>query len=167
MDDYVTGELPEVCVVTGESTVHFVTKKTQVKSLGWWLLLLLPIVGWVALLAAVLSGRTTALSGRLPYSAEAWNTRKRHQSFARYLMLGGVALFTLAITALSGWALGGVLGITGLAVVILGAGLMIWIELHQPTITLDASRRWVTIEGVHPRFVEAVQSRTPRRLPAP
>ena len=162
VDSYVTGNLPEVCVITGESTVYQVMMRTQVKSLGWWFLLFLPVVGWMALLAAVLSGRTTVLSGSLPFSAEARKTRNLRRRSARYLMLGGVAVFVLAVTTLTGLALGGLLGIAGLAAVIFGAGLLIWTELNQPTVTLDASRRWVTIEGVHPRFVEAVESQNVR-----
>lgn len=154
VDDYATGRLPGVCVVTGEPTADQVRLRTNVSTTSavWWLLVLLGPIGWLVLLAVINSSRSY-VEGWLPYShAEA---RRRRAMWRSSLIWFGATIVGLLL--LSAGLNSGLLG--GVAVVVLVAGLVTLAirQRGEPLVSLDASGRWVTFNRVHPAFVTAVE----------
>ena len=168
VDRAVQGHLPGVCVIDGVDAAGGLTFHETIGDgarLGVaWLLLLAGPLGWLGLLlvAAVQSGRGEVLNVRLPYSAAAAERLRATRRLARTgwaLVAAGIVL-ALATAALS-WRpmygsllLGAALAAGVAGIVALGVGQ--W-RLGRLTvgITLDASRRWVTLSGVHPAFAAA------------
>jgi hypothetical protein len=173
VDRAVQGHLPGVCVIDGVGTAGRLTFHETVGDgarLGVaWLLLLAGPLGWLGLLviAAVQSGRGEVLTVRLPYSAPAADRLHAARRLARSgwaLVVAGTVL-ALAMAAVS-WRpmyesllLGAALaaGVAGLVAVGVGQ----WrVGRLTVGITLDASRRWVTLAGVHPAFASAATAAT-------
>jgi len=174
VDDAVLGRLPALCAKGGVPTadrLRLVEEVGQAARLGvLWLLLLAGPLGW--LLLAVLAGRSRGerLEVEVPFSAEAYG-RLRAARRARRVALaaGGLAVVGLVwLAAAAGPGPAGVvvalLALAGAAVAALAAG---WrLDAASVGVELDASRRWVTLTGVHPAFAAACQERAaaaPRR----
>ena len=179
VDDAVLGRLPEVCAKTGAPADGWLTVTETVDRSGGvatpWLLLLLLLgpLGWVALLVIALAGsgrRPERLTVQVPWT-EAADVRLRAARRTLHLLVG------LTVLAVAGLFVVGLNpagideapgGAPALAVVLLaaaaagliGAGVASW-RVGQVTVgvDLDASRRWVTLIGVHPRFAAEVQAR--------
>jgi hypothetical protein len=159
VDDAVRGALPPVCVRTGSpATTHAaVDSRVGGASPLAVLLIFLGPIGWIALL--VLGGRSETLVARLPVSdavEHLWERWRRVRLAAAAAVVAGLAL--LAVTAGSpGWMRVSLLvagaGFAGTVF----AGVRLW--LCGVGVDLDASRRWVTLRGVHPTFVEGVLRR--------
>ena len=171
VDRAVQGDLPEICVVDGVDTDDTLTLRREVGGgarLGVaWLLALAGPPGWIALLvmASLRSGRAELLTVRLPFCEAA---SARLQAAKRQMLVGWCLL---AAAVIAGLALAvvdtrvGYAAVGSVAVVAAGtAGLLSMARGLSRTadltvrIELDASRRWVSIRSVHPRFARAADS---------
>jgi hypothetical protein len=179
VDDAVLGRMPDVCVKTGAPAEGRLTIHTPVGAqthLGvLWLLVLAGPLGWLALLvfAAMSNGGGETLTVQVPWTEAAQQEldRARRQRRTRWLAAFVVLMATMAVLALES-ALGGQLAAllllvtAGFAVAALVAG--ITVSRARIDVTIDASRRWVTLGGVHRDFAHAVESsRSGRHLAAP
>lgn len=159
VDDAVRGRLPLVCAKTGEPADVVVRMQHPVGGgmSGWALLLLLlgPIgLAALVLLAVATPGREY-LTVRIP---ETEGSYAREKSLERF-RLG--ALLAAPVVALCGVVYPGMFPAMwfALAASLLVAGLVLHglVSREAIGVHLDASRRWVTLTGVHPAFVEAVE----------
>jgi hypothetical protein len=173
VDDAVQGHLPMVCVRTGEPADGLHRIHTTIGgSSGWiWLLIFLGPFGWMFLIAAlVLSGRSRELLVRLPYSNAALDRERRE--FRAAVVAGAVMMASVTgmIVALAGstprsqvaqtvlYLLIGASVISALATFVMASQY----STHRPGIVLDASGRWVNLQGVHANFARAVADRSAR-----
>ena len=172
VDDAVTGRLPDVCARDGVIAHGRLVCTTSVggstfAGVLWILLLLAGPIGWIV--AAVLASRGgEELSVELPYSDEAYERMRAHRRLRNVgllvLCLGFAGMFVLdAQFPLSdlGWAFAALVPIGGLATYVV-ARFRLWQE--RIGITLDGSRRWVTLSNVHPSFARACDDVQRRRL---
>jgi hypothetical protein len=167
VDDAVRGTLPARCVKEGIPTPDRLTQHQQVGGnggLGWAaLLIFLGPVGWFILIVIALSQRAPEyVSANLPFSEFAYRrlvvARRMHRI---WLALSGAA----AVLAALAWAIGSTtstLVALVLACAAVGSLISALVEGQRRrragvTLTLDGSRRWLTISGVHPDFAQAVQ----------
>jgi hypothetical protein len=166
VDDAIRGTLPPICVKDGTPTVDRLVVRTKVGT-GYgggiaWLLLLAGPLGWLGLLIfAMARGPADVLTVQLPFSASA---HERFQSARRGCWVASIATMGLVAVALIGITHetfdGRALGVA--AAVAAFAALVRWVvelqRLQQCSvgISLDASRRWVTISRVHPAFFDRV-----------
>lgn len=159
VDDAIRGRLPLVCAKTGEPADLVIRIRQPVGGgiPAWaWVLLFLGPLGVVALvLAAILAPGQEYLTVRIP-ETEASFSRERQLERWRLIALG-----TGVFLPLLGVVLG--LGMFPLLWVALGAaGLIAATAFHVALwrqgvgVRIDVTRRWVTLTGVHPAFVEAV-----------
>jgi hypothetical protein len=163
VDDYVLGRLPDVCVLTGEPADGTVTNQTRVGNPNPLLLLLVLLgpIGWIILaLAAGRSGRE--LAGELPITRARWH----YLQSVRRTMWATLAAFVVGFVAtlLSGaddlrTAMTAVVAVVAFCA---AAGIKIWLQFQWPTVRLDASGRWVTLQAVSPEFARAVAERNRR-----
>lgn len=166
VDDAVLGRLPPVCVIEGVPTVDRATITQEVgsaTSLGIaWLLLVLGPIGWLGLLViAALRGRGEVLTVNLPYSTGALaraNRQIRSRRLAALVLacslVGGLISLSRARTQ---WKLLAVaLAVVGLAALVEATAASMRLRRLTVGLGLDASRRWVTLSGVHPNFAAAV-----------
>jgi hypothetical protein len=169
-----------VCAKTGMPSDGRLAVTTTVGGSGRgspWLILLVLLgpVGWVALavLAVALPDRTERLTVEVPWTTAA-DERLRSARTRRTLMYGIVATGIVGLVAAvalpvgpvvgSGAQLAGLLVLGALAVALVG-GFLAALAAERAVarwtigVELDGSRRWVTLDGVHPGFVAAVQPR--------
>lgn len=171
VDDAVRGDLPGVCVIDGVATAdHTIVRSVVADRSGLgvaWILVLLGPLGWIALvlIAGSRSGRGEVLSASLPMSEAAYqrlrSTRRRFHLATAMFGLGLVGTFAVLLSAFS--LTDDLLGRAAFGVALaamVGGGIAAGISQHRLTrvtvdVELDASRRWVTLRGVHPAFVAA------------
>jgi hypothetical protein len=179
VDDAVLGRFPYLCVKTGAPAEGLLTVHTPVGAdtrLGvWWLLVLAGPPGWLALV--VLSwgstGNGETLTVQVPWTEAAQQAHDQARRRRSRLVLTTIALTVGAL------ALAGILADTGLgplavtlalvaAAVCLVATWPAWIQVERTRVhvTIDASRRWVTLGGVHNDFAHAVEVARSGRQPA-
>lgn len=153
-DDYVQGRLPRRCVATGRSTRSRLADRTTIDgpSSAWFLALLLGPVGWIMLAFVLLTARRSVLAGEYPLADAVWaSVRQRRR---RAFVPAALGLVLLLLAALADFAV-------GVSLVILLVTLVACLALYWratavlPRIELDATRRWVTLHGVHPDFAAA------------
>ena len=176
IDDFVTGDLPPVCVGSGvesSTVVEFENDRGVVR--GWWGLLL--FLGPCGLLAMVglyaLSPRPIPVRGLLPMTRAAHDDRNRAVwALRRAYALGAVATLA-AIVALA--AFQSVVGLPGSALMVVLVGLVfVWIlalpamefvnrRRNQIAVVAMAGGRWVEVRGAHPEFVRAVERQNRQR----
>jgi hypothetical protein len=178
VDRAVQGHLPGVCVVDGVDTRDTLAVRHEVGDgarLGVaWLLLLFGPLGWIGLLlvAASKSGRAEALTVRLPYSAAArgrlWAARRQRN--LGYALVAAAAVVAVAVVVAGLWAPFATVALAAAAgALAVGATELVraWWRLAglRVGVELDASRRWVTLRAVHPRFAAALHptDATPHR----
>jgi hypothetical protein len=155
VDRAVQGDLPPVCVRTGEPATTTVTMTKAVGGLGWaWVLVVLGPLGWLALAIASMTGAgQETLEVTLPFTRTAW---ERYRSRSRTTLVAWGVLLAATIAAVIGvgpeWISVPIL-IGALAVALIG---QIALTFQEIGIRLDASRRWVTLQGVHDRFADAI-----------
>jgi hypothetical protein len=160
-DRAVTGDLPAVCVRTGERADGYVSIESRAGGPSPWvaLLVLLGPIGVVVLLGIALGAPGERYTVRLPYHEPAW------ASIRRIGTMGNVLLGAAAVTLGAGFLMAQerlgiiaavVVGVTGLVVRIVSKSML-------PRLHLDATRRWVTLSGVHPAFAEAISIGETRR----
>ncbi len=177
VDDAVLGRLPPVCVKDGIWTDDRLTFTQDVggrTGLGVaWLLVLAGPLGWIGLfIIAATRQNTELLTVTLPYGEAAHlrlSQAQRTRSQTTVLMLGALVA---AFVALLFRTTDSRLLALALAIVVVGALIKAIIETRTVNkamvrLSLDASRRWVTLSGVHPDFEAAIHrdghqvSRTP------
>jgi hypothetical protein len=166
VDDAVLGRLPSVCVKDGTWTNDRLTISQDVggrTGLGVaWLLVLAGPLGWIGLfIVAATRQNTEMLTVTLPYS-EAAHLRlrqaQRARSQAMWITMGA---FLGAIVSLLSRTTDSRLLALALAVVVTGALVKMIMEANAGNnamvrLSLDASRRWVTLSRVHPDFEAAI-----------
>ena len=162
VDDYVTGRLPGVCVLTGERADGMVTNRTTVGNPNPLLLLLVFLgpIGWILLLVVLAVGRPgREFVGELPVTWARW----QHLQHVRRTMRATLAVFLAAFVTTV--AIGGSdlqMAVTAIVAVVsffTAAGIKIWLQFQWPTVRLDASGRWVTLQAVAPEFARALAER--------
>ena len=166
-DDAILGNLPLVCAKTGEPADFMVGMRRSIGGgiPGWvWFLLVLGPVGVVALLlAACFAPAQEYLTVRIP-ETEASLQRERQLERWRLAALGaGVFLPFLGILVVGTFPL---LWLAFGGAFFVAAGALTWMLWRQSIgVSIDVTRRWVTLSGVHPAFAEAVerQETTPGR----
>ncbi len=169
VDDAVLGNLPPVCVIDGIATDDALTFTRHVGNrtgLGVaWLLILAGPLGWLGLIViAAFRQDGETLTVTLPFSEAAYRRRVRAE---RARLQATIVMVAALVAAVIAWfqrttdyrllALGlAVIGCAALvSVVVQGAK----VQHTTVQLNLDASRRWLTLSGVHPSFVSAVQHR--------
>jgi hypothetical protein len=181
VDDAVLGRFPPVCAKTGMPSDGRLAVTTTVGGSGRvsapWLILLVLLgpIGWVALavLAVALPDRTERLTVEVPWTTAA-DERLRSARTRRTLMYGIVAAGIVGLVAAVALPVGPVGGsgaqlavrlVLGALAVALVGGFLAALAAERAVarwtigVELDGSRRWVTLDGVHPGFVAAVQPR--------
>jgi hypothetical protein len=167
VDDAVLGRLPPVCVKNGTWTSDRLTFTQDVggrTGLGVaWLLLLAGPLGWIGLfIIGATRQNDELLTVTLPFSESAHIRLKqaqRNRSQALWVALGA---FVAAFVSLLLRTTDSRLLALALAVVVVGAlvkMVMGTMSVNKAVVrlSLDASRRWVTLSGVHPDFEATIQ----------
>jgi hypothetical protein len=164
VDDAVRGRLPDICVKDGvpaRGRLRITEEIGRSNRLGiLWLLFFAGPPGWLVLLV-LLAGHSSGehLDVELPYSdaaCERFVRARRLRTMAVLVgSLGGISLFLVTVWAgleLAGFTL--MLGTIGVAMILLFIA-DIRMGRGSVGVRLDASRRWVTLRGVHPAFAAA------------
>jgi hypothetical protein len=172
IDDAVLRNLPDICVIDGITTADRLTFRQQVSGsaeLGVaWLLILFGPLGWLGLAAiALFRQRAEYLTVTLPYSENVQLRRVQAERSRLKATVAVLAAFVLALIALVQHSSGYDLLALGLAAFGVGALISLVVlatRVHHLSVQLrlDASRRWLTLCGVHPEFALAVEYRTTR-----
>lgn len=166
VDDAIRGDLPMVCAKTGEPADFLVRVRQPVGGgiPGWvWFLFFLGPLGIFGLLvAALLAPGTEYLTVRIP-ETEASFAHERQLERLRLAALGAGLLVPLY-----GAFQPGMFPLVWLVVTVasfLAAGALTWVLWRQSiTVSIDVTRRWVTLANVHPAFAQAVMLRTSRAI---
>jgi hypothetical protein len=168
VDDAVLGHLPPVCVKEGVPTADTLSFTQDVShrtgsGLGVaWLLVLVGPIGWLGLFVISALRGGEMLSVTLPMCEDAYLRSEKAQRTRRRAGAVFVGAVIAAFLALLLKTTDGRLLALGLAVVACGAlvkMIVASIQSHRLSVPLDldASRRWVTLNSVHPNFAAAVQ----------
>ncbi|MCP3937542.1 MAG: hypothetical protein GY708_19480 [Actinomycetia bacterium] len=166
VDDVVRGDLPRVCVLSGEpSEGHVEIEVRTALSGGWlWFALLLGPVGIGLIVLFLMLGSTMLV--RLPMTERSID---RYCDSRRQIWWAGIAFIMWAIAGVGfvQWAdrtngllrqLAVGLFVVGLIAIVVRILAFQWtITVTQLRVRLDASRRWVTIDNVNPAFARACQ----------
>jgi hypothetical protein len=156
VDDAVRGRLPSVCAKTGEPAVGVQRIEQPFGGLGFaWLLVFLGPLGWLLLLMIAVFHRREVLTVRVPMSraaSEAERDLRRARLLAWVVAAGafGAGFARLLLVPVPIW-----MGIA-VAAAFVAVVIHVALQFRQVDVRLDASRRWVTLRGVHPNFVAAV-----------
>ena len=171
VDDAVLGLLPRVCSKRGTPTgsrLRTVEEVGRSNRLGvLWLLVLAGPLGWIALLFLASRDAGEHLAVEVPLSDEAYDELAAAERLRRLAVVGGIGA-VVALLLLGSWAqlqATGVVLLAGAVVVTLVAVLVAERRIDRASIgvSLDASRRWVTLSGVHPAFVAACREQQAER----
>jgi hypothetical protein len=158
VDDAVRGRLPLVCAKTGEPTDLMIRIREEVgRSLGMaWLLVFLGPPGWVALVLVSLMGANSEyLTVRIPETEWAYDREKTLERFR--LAAFAFGMLTIFYGIFRPGLFPALWLVLGVAFLLAALALHIIVQRQAIGIHLDASRRWVTLSGVHPSFVRAIQ----------
>lgn len=171
VDDAVLGRLPSVCAKDGTYTDDRLTVSQELggsSGLGIaWLLFLVGPVGWLVLI--VMSSMRQSgglLTVTLPFSQAAYErlVRRRRERWPWVIIaivVGSVTVDYLVSTSggdqsLIRTLLGVVAGFVAFICLFGWIASVSRFRKARVGMDLDASRRWVTLRGVHPNFVAAV-----------
>jgi hypothetical protein len=163
VDDYALGRLPGVCVLTGEPADGTVTNRTRPGNPNPLLLLLVLLgpIGWIILaVAATRSGRE--LAGELPVTQARWQYLQRVRRTMWATMAVFVAAFVATLLSVEDDLRTAMTAVVAVVAFVAAAGIKIWLQFQWPTVRLDASGRWVTLQAVSPEFARAVAARNRR-----
>lgn len=157
VDDAVLGRLPPVCARTGAPADGKLRVEQAIGGIGaGWLLVFLGPPGWLALVVLAASMRHETLTVRLPYCASAVEHELR---LARVRFMGalGAVGFTIAALVLASplKEFGAVAAVAAFTVAAIAHVRLAFVRIG---IRLDASRRWLTLSGVHLGFATAVEA---------
>jgi len=161
VDDAVRGRLPMVCARSGEPADYMVRTVQPVGGLpsAAWLLLLVGPPGWgLLLILLLLASGTEKLTVRIPRAEAGYEKERQMRRVTWGAALTGMACVGLAFLFAS-QAPGQAMVWLALAAsfLVAAAVLLAMVNLRAIRISLDGSRRWVTLSGVHPDFVRAVE----------
>jgi hypothetical protein len=163
-DRAVSGQLPPVCVRSGCAADRRVEVVSRIGGPSPCALLLVfagPI-GWLVILGLWLGVRGEEASVRVPLQRDAWHAIQRVTIVGRMLVgVGAVGILAVLLTDPS--AVGGALAAAAL---LAGLFTLIAARLLLPRVSLDATRRWATLAGVHPAFRDAVLAERTSREPS-
>jgi hypothetical protein len=172
VDNAVLGTLPPICAKEGIPTADRLTLHCEVGGatrLGVaWLLILAGPLGWLGLgIIAFMRRPSEWLTVNLPFSERAY---RLHRAALRMQRIWFLVSFLAVVLALASYRAlhSGTIAATELSLFALGAlvaGILEWRRARRTEVKvdLDASRRWVTLSGVHPGFARAVQGPEPLR----
>ena len=158
VDDAIRGHLPLVCAKTGEPA-DLVVRMRQPVGGGFtpvaWLLLLLGPVGIVALVVLAVAWPQEQLTVRIPETEASFQHERQLERWRLAALGAGVVVPFLGILGVGMfpflWLAAGV-------AFFVAAGALTWMLWRQSIgVSIDVTRRWVTLTGVHPAFAEAVQ----------
>lgn len=173
VDDAVRGTLPPRCVKDGVATTDSLRIQEELgdrAGLGVaWLLLLAGPLGWLGLLlvSAFRGGRRETLHVEVPLSEPAYRrllgARRLRRRAVTVAVLGGA--MGLLVLVSGGLNVGDLeertLALAALAAVVGGLVVAMVADARVTRgsvgVDLDASRRWVTLDRVHPDFAAACQ----------
>lgn len=168
VDDAVRGTLPPVCVKSGVPTGDTLKVTRNVGNgtglgVAWLLILFGPLGGLGLGVIALVRSPADRLGVILPFSEPAyqrliyarrmlriWVTLTGILSFAAIVLL---AFHNTGILALAVFA--GMFSLVGFVMLCLASRRL---SYSRVAIMLDASKRWVTISGAHPNFVDAARA---------
>ena len=163
VDDAVRGRLPDICAKSGvpaRGRLRITEEIGRSNRLGiLWLLLFLGPPGWIIFLFLGSSSAGEHLDVDVPFSDAAYerftSARRLKNTALVAGSLGGI--FLLFLTAWAGLGLSGFVLAAGVIVVAFVGAIVGEFQLGRASVgvRLDASRRWVTLRGVHPTFVSA------------
>lgn len=164
VDDYVRGTLPEVSVVSGVRCTSVASMSTPVERLNaaWFLLIFAGPIGWIAIALASFSTNRSTLAGNLPITKEEFKAVQSASREGRAIAIAGLTIGVLDILANAYGDIPGAIDVLALLAafgfIIFGAVQYARAEATWPEVRLDASRRWVTLVGVHPSFAAACEA---------
>ena len=161
VDDWVQGTLPRICSVTGAPTADQIRIRTSVDrpSPLWLVLIIFGPIAWIALLVVHARTNASRLVGVLPMSDGAYLARRHKKRLAWVVLLATYVIFGAIVTR---WV-----GITLIALTLLTGAIAYWVwtRLERPMVSLDASRRWVILDGIHPNLATAIEEQQRTRQP--
>jgi hypothetical protein len=173
----VRGRLPGLCIKEGIATSDRLTVREHVAGsagLGAaWLLVLLGPLGWLILLAIAFTHRPAEyVSVTVPFSEFAYRRLSVTRRMRRIWLGLAVAAAVLALAALSMASLTSVVAAWVLGLFAVAALVSAVLEGRRLThagigVSLDASRRWLSLSGVHPDFARAAAAQRDRVDEAP
>ena len=164
VDDAIRGDLPLVCAKTGAPADLKVRVRQPVGGgipfWAWFLLFLGPL-GIVALvLAAVLSPGAEYLTVRIPETEASFERERQLERWRLGALGAGVVFPMLGVLSVGMFPM---LWIAfGVAFFIAAGALSVMLWRQSVGVSIDVTRRWVTLTNVHPDFVDAVNSRVTR-----
>ena len=171
VDDLVLGRLPAICVKDGVWTDDRLILTQDVggrTGLGVaWLLVLAGPLGWIGLFVIAATRQSNEwITADLPFCEAAHLRMRRAQRARSQAMLVFMGAIVAAFVSLLFRTHDTRLLALGLAVVAAGAlvrAIFETIQVGKTTVrfSLDASRRWITMSGVHPNFAAAVRQGGP------
>jgi hypothetical protein len=159
VDDAIRGDLPRVCAKTGAPTDLVIRMRQPVggglPAVAWLALLLGPMGIVVLFVLALAWPRPEYLTVRVPETEASYRNERQLERWRLAALGAGVFVPFLGILGV------GMFPMLWLAIgagFFLAAGVLTWTLWRQSiSVSIDVSRRWVTLAGVHPGFVEAVQ----------
>ncbi len=156
VDDAIRGDLPLVCAKTGEPADLMIRMRQPVGGMppAAWLLLLLGPPGMIGLVIVALAWPAEQLTVRIP-ETEASYDRERQLERLRLAALGA----GLLVLIYGVWRPGPFPALwlaLGFGFFVAAAALHVMVWRQSVGVSIDVTRRWVTLTGVHPNFVEAV-----------
>lgn len=173
VDDAVRGTLPRVCIKDGVPTTDQLVVREELgdrAGLGvLWLLLLAGPLGWLGLLVVSFSrsGRGEVLSVKVPMSEPAYQRLRAARRLSRGATVAGITAGALLVYAalvrgrmaddLAWRALALLAAAALVAAIATGFTADRRVRRTRVGLDLDASRRWVTLYGVHPAFASACE----------
>ncbi len=167
IDDAVRGTLPALCVKEGIPTGDRLTASERVSGsagLGIaWLLILFGPLGWLVLFIIACTHRPADyVTANLPFSEFAYRrltvARRMMRTWTGLSMAAAVlALVILMFQSPAAVATSVALGVFFAAALVSSCVEAHRLRLAKVGLALDASRRWLTISGVHPDFARAAQ----------
>lgn len=180
VDDAVQGHFPRVCARTGQVGDGWLTIDEDVargSSLSTWvfvLLLLAGPIGWIAAVVFSGPGPSDMLTVQVPWTVSVQArivALRRRRRIAWLLAAAGAAALVASIAAPGQPLADGMTGQVVLVALVLATVAAVvsaladdWrIGRETVKVTLDASRRWVTLGNVHPAFAAAVRRDQQRR----
>jgi hypothetical protein len=173
VDDAVRGRLPDICAKDGvpaRSRLRIIEEIGRSNRIGiLWLLLFLGPPGWIIFLFLGSSSSGEHLSVEIPYSDAAYERFASARRLKNTALVAGAlgGIFLLFLTAWAGLGLSGLVLVLGVTLGALVGIIVGEFQLGRASVgvRLDASRRWVTLRGVHPAFVSACAEQERQRTP--
>lgn len=153
VDDAIKGDLPQVCVHSGipaDVSVQVVAPVGAPSDWRWLLLLFGPI-GWVIFFVTGPSRETLIV--QLPFASTVVEERRRHAVTRFAAGVAALILFLAGFLTATYWWF---TWLSSLVLVIVAVQAHLKVARLEVGVGLDASRRWVTLTGVHENFVAAL-----------